>query len=198
MTHYATTDETGRICATTDAEEYAQGMEPFDFPDGFDFSRQWEYRIVGDGLVHDPPPPSEEELAARAETERRSQLEAAALMFVRTAALTDEQALSVSLLFEDWEPGTGYEVGDRRRSDGRLWRCLQAHTSQAGWEPQSTPALWAETAEPGTVPEWKPPAGSHDAYAKGDRVTHNGKTWVSDVDANNWEPGVYGWTETEG
>ena len=36
-------------------------------------------------------------------------------------------------------------------------------------------------------------AGAHDAYNIGDKVTHNGKTWVSDVDNNVWEPGVYGW-----
>lgn len=29
----------------------------------------------------------------------------------------------------------------------------------------------------------------------GDKVAHNGKTWVSDVDNNVWEPGVYGWIE---
>ena len=34
-------------------------------------------------------------------------------------------------------------------------------------------------------------------YSKGDHVTHNGKTWVSDYDNNVWEPGVFGWTEIE-
>ena len=29
----------------------------------------------------------------------------------------------------------------------------------------------------------------------GDKVTHNGKTWVSDIDNNVWEPGLHGWTE---
>ena len=42
-------------------------------------------------------------------------------------------------------------------------------------------------------PEWVQPTGAHDAYNIGDKVTHNGKTWVSDVDNNVWEPGVYGW-----
>lgn len=32
-------------------------------------------------------------------------------------------------------------------------------------------------------------------YANGDKVTHNEKKWVSDVDSNVWEPGVYGWSE---
>lgn len=44
-------------------------------------------------------------------------------------------------------------------------------------------------------PEWIQPTGAHNAYAKGAKVSHNGKRWISDVDANTWEPGVYGWTE---
>ena len=44
-------------------------------------------------------------------------------------------------------------------------------------------------------PEWVQPTGSTDAYAKGAKVIHNGSKWTSDVDANTWEPGVYGWTE---
>lgn len=55
------TDEAGHICATTDVEEFAEGMAEFDFPEGFDFERQSEYRIVDGELVHDPPEPTEEE-----------------------------------------------------------------------------------------------------------------------------------------
>ena len=44
-------------------------------------------------------------------------------------------------------------------------------------------------------PEWRQPQGAHDAYALGAKVSHNGKHWTSDVAANVWEPGVYGWTE---
>ena len=39
------------------------------------------------------------------------------------------------------------------------------------------------------------PIGAHDAYAKGDKTSHNSKNWVSTVDNNVWEPGVYGWEE---
>ena len=40
-------------------------------------------------------------------------------------------------------------------------------------------------------PEWEQP-GSTNGYSKGDKVTHNGKTWESLVDNNVWEPGVIG------
>lgn len=48
-------------------------------------------------------------------------------------------------------------------------------------------------------PEWVQPTGAHDAYAKGSQVTHNGERYVSQIDANVWEPGVFGseslWTK---
>lgn len=48
-------------------------------------------------------------------------------------------------------------------------------------------------------PEWAQPTGAHDAYAKGSQVTHNGERYVSQINANVWEPGVFGseslWTK---
>ena len=48
-------------------------------------------------------------------------------------------------------------------------------------------------------PEWVQPTGAHDAYAKGSQVTHNGERYVSKIDANVWEPGMFGseslWTK---
>ena len=76
---------------------------------------------------------------------------------------------------------------------------IQAHTSQADWPPPAAPALWAVTSDPADEwPEWSQPLGAHDAYQKGDKVTHNGKHWVSGADGNVWEPGVYGWELAEG
>lgn len=45
---------------------------------------------------------------------------------------------------------------------------------------------------------WVQPTGAHDAYAKGDAVTHSSKTWVSLIDANVWAPGVSGWRQSWG
>lgn len=112
-----------------------------------------------------------------------------------TPLLTDEQAETVPNAYPEWAAGISYKVGDRRRYDGKLYRCIQAHTSQSGWEPPSVPALWVRTAPDGEIPDWVQPTGAHDAYALGDKVKHNGKVWQSIVDANIWEPGVYGWTE---
>ena len=107
--------------------------------------------------------------------------------------LTDEQAETVPQLYPEWTTDISYAVGKRVRYDGKLYRCVQAHTSRTGWEPDITPALWVRTAPEGTIPDWAQPTGAQDAYAKGDKVIHNGKTWTSTVDDNVWEPGVYGW-----
>lgn len=99
-------------------------------------------------------------------------------------------------LFASWEAGVAYAVGQYRNSGEKLYRCVQAHTSQEGWEPENTPALWAVAADPAEEwPAWSQPLGAQDAYAKGAKVSHGGKHWISDVAANVWEPGVYGWTE---
>lgn len=112
-----------------------------------------------------------------------------------TPILTDEQAADVPSAFHAWEVGVAYASGNRVQHGGKLWKCLQAHTSQAGWEPGVAPSLWVEVAKPGEIPDWKQPTGAQDAYSKGDKVKHNAKVWVSNVDNNVWEPGVYGWDE---
>ena len=110
--------------------------------------------------------------------------------------LDDDEAESVAMLFENWQTGVAYAVGDRRQYEGLLYRCVQAHTSQDDWTPPVAPALWVRTSTE-DWPEWIQPTGAHDAYNKGDKVSHNGKHWISDVDANIWEPGVYGWSEAK-
>ena len=119
----------------------------------------------------------------------------AALVTLRESA-TDEQALTVQALYPAWRSGVSYTAGQRVLYNAVLYKVLQAHTSQTGWEPENAPSLWANvlTPDPEVVPEWEQP-DSTNPYMTGDKVTHNGKTWVSDVDNNVWEPGVYGWIE---
>lgn len=91
--------------------------------------------------------------------------------------------------------GREYTIGDRVQYDGLLYRCLTAHASQASWSPDAAPSLWVRIDDPAIeLPEWRQPAGSTDAYAKGAKVSRNGKHWTSDVDANVWEPPTQ-WTE---
>ena len=101
------------------------------------------------------------------------------------------------VMYDEWSAeSVEYVSGDIRQYNGLLYRCVQAHTSQATWTPEGAPSLWTRIADPAQEwPEWIQPTGAHNAYAKGAKVSHNGKHWISNVDANVWEPGVYGWTE---
>lgn len=100
-------------------------------------------------------------------------------------------------VYDEWSAESmEYVLNDIRQYNGLLYRCVQAHTSQATWTPEAAASLWTRIADPAQEwPEWIQPTGAHNAYAKGAKVSHNGKHWISDVDANVWEPGVYGWTE---
>ena len=110
------------------------------------------------------------------------------------STFTDENAVKVIDLYPVWMVGISVAKDSRYQYNGKLYKCVQAHTTQADWTPDITPALWVKVSLD-EWPEWVQPTGSHDAYAKGDKVTHSSKKWTSDVDANTWEPGVYGWTE---
>ena len=68
---------------------------------------------------------------------------------IETAAqsLTDETALDAICLHPMWSVGVDYEVGFKVRHNDRLFRCVQAHTSIDGWQPDKTPALWEEINE---------------------------------------------------
>lgn len=112
--------------------------------------------------------------------------------------LTDEQALQAPMLFERWQPDTGYTTGKRLYHDGVLYAVLQAHTSQTTWTPDVSPSLFAEVLipDPETIYDWKQPESTN-PYKKGTKVRHNGKIWESTMDGNIWEPGVFGWVEVE-
>ena len=91
-----------------------------------------------------------------------------------------------------------------RDDDGVLYRSItgtQERPTELLYHPKYVPTLLEKVEEGGEeapseeYPEWIQPTGAHDAYAQGAKVSHNGKKWTSDIAANVWEPGVYGWTE---
>lgn len=110
--------------------------------------------------------------------------------------LEDEEALKVVELFPKWVTDETYEIGDRVRYEGILYKCLIAHISQSDWIPSDSISLWARVLipDPEVIPEWEQP-DSTNPYMKGDKVKHLNRTWVSDIDNNVWEPSVYGWSE---
>ena len=115
-----------------------------------------------------------------------------------SASLEDADALDAVELFPLWAVGVAYSVGERVQYDGKLYKVVQAHTSQADWTPPIVPALFTEVAKPGEIPVWKQPTGAQDAYNKGDKVyypTKDDDIYESLIDANVWSPNDYpqGW-----
>ena len=111
-------------------------------------------------------------------------------------SLSDGDSLEAVELFPVWAVGVEYAVGVRIRYLGKLYKVVQAHTSQIDWTPDATPALYVEVAEPGTIPVWKQPTGAHDVYNKGDLVHYpaaESPVYESTIDNNSWAPDVYGW-----
>ena len=117
--------------------------------------------------------------------------------------LSDEQALQVPLMFPKWQVGKAYAVGERVLYLGVLYKVIQAHTSQAGWEPDIAPSLFAknlivkdEEGEQVDIPEWVQP-DSTNPYMIGDKVMFEGKVYQSLIDNNVWSPSGYpqGWEE---
>ena len=100
---------------------------------------------------------------------------------------TDEEALDNILAFPKWEVGKAYTKDERIRYEDVLYKVLQNHTSQADWTPDIAVSLYVRVSIE-EWPEWVQPQGSHDAYSKGDKCSHNGKHWISLIDANVYEP----------
>ena len=118
------------------------------------------------------------------------------LIVKASESLSDEDALNGVELFAPWETDTAYTTGDRIRYAGQLYRVVQAHTSQADWTPDITPALYTSVAEPWEIPVWVQPTGAQDAYMKGDKVhypTKDDPVYISVIDNNVWAPDVTGW-----
>ena len=108
----------------------------------------------------------------------------------------DETALDHIEAFPKWEVGKEYKKDERVRFNEVLYKVIQDHTSQSDWTPDVAVSLFVKVSVE-EFPEWVQPTGSHDAYMKGDKVSHLEKHWESEIDANVYEPSVYGWKEVE-
>ena len=111
-------------------------------------------------------------------------------------SLPDEDALQAPELYPHWEPNMNVTAEERMYFEDKLYRVVQSHRTQEGWEPDKTPALFTEVPQPGTIPVWRQPTGAQDAYNTGDLVhypTEDDPVYISLVDANVWKPDVYGW-----
>ena len=114
---------------------------------------------------------------------------------IRTDALPAEDLADLVYLYPKWGSGLSVKVGDLYQFGGTLYEVIQAHTTQADWTPDATPALWKSKAPAGVIPEFVQPTGGHDAYNIGDKVLFAGQVYESTINANVWSPTDYpqGW-----
>ena len=164
---------------------------------GEKISNPTEEQILAEGwLPYNPPPfvpPPQEE------PDYDLIVQAVKKMFsADTEEMTDEEALQVASLYPTWhsrlESGEDCVLNERLWYDGELWKVIQTHTPQADWNPRDAVSLFVRVSIE-EWPEWRQPQGAHDAYNAGDKCTHADKHWISNVDGNIWEPGVFGWDE---
>ena len=122
------------------------------------------------------------------------------------SSLSDEQAMEVATIYDEWGVGKTYEAGKfltygfNSVGDPQLYKVAQAHTSQPDWLPDQTPALYVSIGldEKG-YPVFSQPTGAHDAYNTGDVVDYNGELYESLIDGNVYSPDAYpaGWKKYE-
>ena len=144
-----------------------------------------------------PRPVSEIQQEARRSTSAQAVAE---IMFVKMAQEQQLDETTISEypdLFVKWDENWRGKAGDIVQDEGQLYRSIH-DVKDAGQnrKPSETPSMWTPIGNPlEEFPEWVQPIGAHDAYSKDAKTSHNGKKWVSEVDGNVWEPGVYGWAE---
>lgn len=123
-----------------------------------------------------------------------------------SASLTDEQAMEVAAIYDPWEVGKSYTVGnivaygENGVGDPQLYKVVQTHTSQVDWTPDTAVSLFTAIGlDDSGYPVWAQPTGAHDAYNAGDIVNYNGKLYKSLIDGNVYSPDAYpsGWEAVE-
>lgn len=109
-------------------------------------------------------------------------------------SLSDEDAVNCVEFFKHWAVGIWVERFERLEFKGNLYRVEQSHTTQAGWTPDITPALYTKVAEPGQILPWKRPTGAQDSYMTGDKVYYpavGDPIYQSNHDYNTYSPEEY-------
>ena len=106
---------------------------------------------------------------------------------INTLEVNDQTALRMLEFYPEWEAGQDYTAGYKVQRGGKLWHCVQAHTSQTGWEPSTaTASLWEEICEShdGTIDDPIPYSGNM-ALEAGKYYSQSGKTYMCNRDTGN-------------
>lgn len=199
MRVYIKVDEDGKIeQADTNILDGFIEVEINNIKDAFN------YKYVKGKLIELSDEEKEEFYHVDKEFEQEQKLQEMMVANIRTSFLvnlSDEEAINIPLVFPAWDSNSKeYKKDDRCQYNGKLYKVLQAHTSQESWTPDTAVSLFVEVADPSIeYPDFKQPTGAHDAYNTGDKVTFNGKHYVCKINACTWSPSDYpsGWELVE-
>ena len=105
---------------------------------------------------------------------------------INTLTVDDNTALRMVAFYPEWAENAEYTIGYKAQRNGKLWRCIQAHTSQTGWEPENTASLWTEICEShaGTLEDPIPYSGNM-ALESGKYYMQDGKVYRCTRDTGN-------------
>lgn len=127
--------------------------------------------------------------AARERTRPLTESEVSRLLIamqINTLEVDDQTAYRMREFYPAWAAGVSYAAGYKVQNNVRLWRCLQAHTSQAGWEPENVPALWEEICETHDGSRYDPiPYHGNMALENGKYYSQDGVTYLCSRDTGN-------------
>ena len=114
---------------------------------------------------------------------------------VRVDELSVEELDKLIDLYQPYQIGKTYVVGEILKYEEKLYKVIQAHTSQEDWLPSELPSMYLNLMPENIIPEWVQPTGSHDAYKIGDKAIYEGEVYESLIDGNTWSPRDYpeGW-----
>ena len=158
-------------------------------------TKKWEYV--------EPAPLTDEEIAELQEQADRDAARAKVLertrplsfsevqeMLVRqqinTLTVDNNTALRMVEFYPEWSAGQAYTAGYKAQRGGKLWRCIQAHTAQTGWEPENAASLWTEICESHDGTKYDPiPYNGNMALTEGLYYTQGGVTYLCNRDTVN-------------
>ena len=105
---------------------------------------------------------------------------------INTLTVDDNTALRMVAFYPEWAENAEYTAEYKVQRNGKLWRCIQAHTSQAGWEPENAASLWTEICEShaGTLEDPIPYSGNM-ALESGKYYMQDGKIYSCIRDTGN-------------
>ena len=105
---------------------------------------------------------------------------------INTLEVDDNTALRMKQFYPEWAENTAYAVGNKVQYGGKLWRVVQAHTAQIGWEPVNVPSLWTEVCEThsGTLEDPIPYDGNM-VLENGKHYSQNSTIYLCNRDTGN-------------